>query len=131
MNLPRTKDYELQIALLSAISRVKDGVAIADEIRNEVIKKLLMNPVPIEQEVALKTIVSWSLIHMRDTEKWLTSPFYESCVNGQTSAGRQWIRTNKPGFNPNQRIWKITEAGLKQLEAIPNLTNPMPPIYIS
>lgn len=114
MELPKSTDSELQLELLRAIALCQDSVAVAEELR-PVVEKALSLIVTDDQKDEWANLISWTLINMRDTLKWLTSPFYEKGVQGNTPGGDDWIRDNKPGFDQHQRIWKIAEEGKKIL----------------
>ena len=110
MELPNATDIELQLALLNAISQCADGTAVAEEIR-PVVEKALSLHIPIDQTKVWTKFISWALINMRDQKSWLHSPYYEQGNKGVPLESQMWVKTNRPGANPVQRIWKISDLG--------------------
>lgn len=114
MELPKSTDPTLQFALLRAIALRDDRTAVAEELRPEV-EKALNQIVSEDQKTKWTDRISFALIDMRDKKKWLESPFYESGGKGNASMSRHWIKSNRPGSDPTQRIWKISELGMSQV----------------
>ena len=110
MELPNATDIELQLALLNAISQCADGTAVAEEIR-PVVEKALSLHIPIDQKEDWTNSTAWALINMRDQKRWLHSPYYEQGTKGVSLESQMWVKTNRPGANPVQRIWKISDLG--------------------
>ena len=112
MELPNATDIELQLALLNAISQCADGTAVAEEIR-PVVEKALSLHIPIDQKEDWTNSIAWALINMRDQKNWLHSPHYEQGTKGISPESQIWVKTNRPGANSVQRIWKISDIGAK------------------
>lgn len=112
MVLPPRNDPEFQRQLFKAIAETKGDCVIAEELR-PVVESAMKLSVPPELDRKWKNDISFTLMGMRAKEKWLSSPFfdYENEKGGATAADRKWIRSNKKGFKPNQRVWQLTEAG--------------------
>lgn len=110
MELPNATDIELQLALLNAISQCADGTAVAQEIR-PVVEKALSLQIPLDQQEKWTNFIAWALINMRDQKSWLQSPHYEPGSKGISPESQMWVKTNRPGVDPVQRIWKISDIG--------------------
>ena len=125
MELPESSNIELQLALLSAISQCPDGTAVAEELRPTVAKELNLI-VPDDQKEDWTNLISWALINMRDQKSWLQSPYHEPGTTGASPESQQWVKTNRPSVDPNQRIWKIAEIGIKVLNEVPQIDLKVP-----
>lgn len=119
MVLPKSKDIQLERALLSAIAQSKDYTAVAEELR-PIIEKELSLIVADDQKMNWTATVSNSLIGMRD-KYWLLSPYYKPETKLNKSMNRKWLEENRPGVDTEKRIWKITEEGMSALhEGLPS-----------
>ena len=112
MALPSPTDIELQLALLNAIGQCADGTAVAEEIR-PVVEKALSLHIPMDQKENWTNLIAWALINMRDQKSWLQSPHYEPGSTGVSPESQMWVKTNRPGADPLQRIWKIADEGVQ------------------
>ena len=113
-DLPKPTDFDLQMTLLRAVFTRADGIAVADELRPDAATALKL-VVPPGQVADWTATVSWALIEMRDSKKWLSSPFYEAGKKGKNVESQQWMLAHKPGLDSNQRIWQITPSGQDEL----------------
>lgn len=125
MKLPKRSDIELQLALLSAISHCSDGTAVAEELR-PIVEKALSLIVPDDQKEDWTNLISWALIDMREKKSWLQSPYHAPGTTGASPESQQWVKTNRPSVDPNQRIWQIAEIGIKVLNEGPSIDLKVP-----
>lgn len=119
MELPKSSDIELQLALLSAINQCPADTAVAEQLR-PIVENALSLIVPDDQKEEWTNMISWALIDMRDQKSWLQSPYYEPGTTGISPESQMWVKTNRPSVDPNQRIWQIAEKGIRVLHEGPS-----------
>ena len=104
--LPSPKDPAFRDFLMTEI-RAQGGCATAEDLRPTAVKAFNVTTAPEEMK-NWETRISWALIILRDRLHYLESP-------PNSAESRQWILDNRPGRNPSQQVWRLTESGLEYL----------------
>lgn len=105
---------KLEFQLLQQIALSTEMTATTDDILT-IGMNFIESMFDQHDQKVLSDTVRWTLIHMCDTEGWLSRPFGK-LENGRSIERRAWLRTYRPHQKASQNVWRLTPKGQRHLQ---------------